>query len=118
MSFGRPCPVSDLFGVAGRELLASLELIDSLEARVPEINSRLPPGGAEHPYVPRLLTVPGIGSVLAFTIAAEIGDVSRFATPTKPTGCTGLCPRVVQSGELRERRSNDPVLPNEEAIET
>ena len=26
MSFGRPCPVSDLFGVAGRELLAGLEL--------------------------------------------------------------------------------------------
>ena len=76
MSFGRPCPVSDLFGVAGRELLArlevpepwlgnvlaSLELIDCLEAQISEINSRLAAGGAEHPYVPRLLTVPGIGS--------------------------------------------------------
>ena len=55
MSFGRPCPVTDLFGVAGRELLArfevpepwpgnvlaSLELIDSLEAQISEINSRL-----------------------------------------------------------------------------
>ena len=29
MSFGRPCPVTDLFGVAGRELLASLEVPDS-----------------------------------------------------------------------------------------
>ena len=26
MSFGRPCPVSDLFGVKGRELLAKLEV--------------------------------------------------------------------------------------------
>jgi transposase len=26
------------------------------------------------------LTVPGIGWVLAFTIAAEIGDISRFAS--------------------------------------
>ena len=26
MSFGRPCPVTDLFGIAGRQLLASLEL--------------------------------------------------------------------------------------------
>ena len=26
ISFGRPCPVTDLFGVAGRELLAKLEL--------------------------------------------------------------------------------------------
>jgi len=30
--------------------------------------------------VPLLLTVPGIGWVLAFTIAAEIGDISRFPT--------------------------------------
>ena len=117
MSFGRPCPVSDLFGVRGRELLASLEvpepwlgnvlasleLIDGLEAEISEINSRLQRGGAEHPYVPKLLTVPGIGSVLAFTIAAEIGDISRFASPTKLTGYTGLCPRVVQSGESDRR---------------
>ena len=111
MSFGRPCPVSDLFGVRGRELLAKLEapepwlgnvlasvcLIDDLEGQIAEINSRLAAGGTEHPYVPRLLTVPGIGSVLAFTIAAEIGDIGRFATPTKLTGYTGLCPLVVQS---------------------
>ena len=68
-----------------------------------EINSRLASGGADHPYVPKLLTVPGIGSVLAFTIAAEIGEISRFASPTKLTGYTGLCPRVVQSGESDRR---------------
>jgi transposase len=45
--------------------------------------------------VPLLVTVPGIGWVLAYTIAAEIGDISRFATPTKLTGYTGLCPRVL-----------------------
>jgi hypothetical protein len=30
--------------------------------------------------------------VLAFTIAGEIGDIHRFATPKKPCGYTGLCP--------------------------
>jgi transposase len=30
--------------------------------------------GADHPYVALLLSVPGIGWVLAYTIAAEIGD--------------------------------------------
>src|SRR6266545_844630 len=117
ITFGKPCPVTDLFGVAGRELLARLEvpepwagnvlasvcLIDTLEAQISELNARLQRGGAEHPYVPKLLSVPGIGSVLAFTIAAEIGDISRFATPTKLTGYTGLCPRVVQSGESDRR---------------
>jgi transposase len=117
MSFGRPCPVTDLFGVEGRELLsrleipepwrgnidASLALIDDLEAQVDEVNAKLRASGADHPYVPKLLTVPGIGWVLAFTIAAEIGEISRFPTPTKLTGYTGLCPTVVQSGE-RDRR--------------
>jgi transposase len=53
--------------------------------------------------VPLLLTVPGIGWVLAFTIAAEIGDIHRFASAKKLCGYTGLCPRVNQSGD-RDRR--------------
>jgi len=117
MTFGHPCPVSDLFGVAGRELLerleipkpwrgtvdASLHLIEDLEQQIDEINGELRISGADHPYVPLLLTVPGIGWVLAFTIASEIGDINRFATPKKLCGYTGLCPRVNQSGE-KDRR--------------
>jgi transposase len=49
------------------------------------------------------LSAPGIGWVLAFTIAAEIGEISRFASPEKLTGYTGLCPRVVQSGDSDRR---------------
>jgi transposase len=117
ITFGHPCPVTDLFGVAGRQLLdrlalpqpwrgtvdASIELIDYLERQVATINQQLRTDGADHPYVPLLLTVPGIGWVLAFTIAAEIGDISRFASAKKLCGYTGLCPRVIQSGE-RDRR--------------
>jgi hypothetical protein len=36
---------------------------------------------AHHPYIPLLRTVPGIGWVLAFTIAAEIGTIERFPHP-------------------------------------
>jgi transposase len=117
INFGRPCPVADLFGLEGRELLArldlpepwrgnvaaSLELIDDLEAQIAEANRRLREGHAEHPYIPLLMSAPGIGSVLAFTIAAEIGEISRFASPEKLTGYTGLCPRVVQSGDSDRR---------------
>ncbi len=53
--------------------------------------------------MPLLCTVPGIGWVLAYTIAAEIGDIARFPSPRKLTGYSGLCPRVYQSGE-RDRR--------------
>ena len=117
ITFGKPCPVTDLFGVAGRRLLdrleipqpwrasvdASLALIDDLERQIAEVNGQLRAGGADHPYVPLLLTVPGIGWVLAFTIAAEIGDITRFSSAKKLCGYTGLCPRVHQSGD-KDRR--------------
>jgi transposase len=117
ITFGHPCPVTDLFGVAGREPLdrfeipppwrstldASLELIGDLEAQIETINKQLRSLGPEHRYMPLLMTVPGIGFVLSYTIAAEIGDIARFASPKKLCGYTGLCPRVNQSGD-RDRR--------------
>ena len=117
INFGRPCPVSDLFGVEGRKLLdrldvpepwqgdviASLELIDHLERQITVAEKRLRTGHADHPYIPLLMSAPGIGWVLAFTIAAEIGEIERFSSPEKLTSYTGLCPKVNQSGE-RDRR--------------
>ena len=41
--------------------------------------------------------------MLGYTIAAEIGDINRFASPKKLTGYTGLCPRVYQSGGTDRR---------------
>jgi transposase len=117
INFGRACPVTDLFGAEGRRLLkrlevpepwrsnvtASVELIDDLEQQIAEINRRLKEEHAYHPYIPLLMSVPGIGWVLAFTIAGEIGDIERFSSPEKLTGYTGLCPRVNQSGESDRR---------------
>jgi transposase len=117
INFGRPCPVTDLFGVEGRKLLARLEvpepwrgnitaavmLIDDLERQIGELNGRLRAGHADHPYIPLLISAPGIGWVLAFTIAAEIGEIERFPSPEKLTGYTGLCPRVNQSGDSDRR---------------
>jgi transposase len=56
---------------------ASLYMIDYLEAEIGSIERQLRAGEAGHPHAPLLLTVPGIGHVLAFTIAAEIGDITR-----------------------------------------
>ena len=119
IAFGHQVPMADLFGVAGRELLAdlefpepwrghvqaSLELIDDLQRRITEIERWLRRSGADHRYIPLLMTAPGIGWVTGFTIAAEIGDINRFASPVKLTGYTGLCPRVKQSGDMDHRGS-------------
>jgi transposase len=117
MSFGHACPVSDLFGVAGRELLGRLDfpdpwrsdvlaavaLIDDLDRQIHDSERELRVLGADHRYVSLLQTVPGIAWVLGYTIAAEIGDIERFATPTKLAGYTGLCPKVRQSGAMDRR---------------
>jgi transposase len=117
LAHGKPSPVSDLFGVAGRALLArlalpepwagnveaSLRLIDELDREIAASEAELRRLGADHRYVPLLLTVPGIAWVLAYTIAAEIGDIGRFPSPRKLAGYTGLCPRVYQSGEHDRR---------------
>jgi transposase len=117
LAHGRPCPVSDLFGVSGRALLerlalpepwagsvhASVRLIDELDQEIAACEAELRRLGADHAYVPLLLTVPGIGWVLGYTIAAEIGDIGRFASATKLSGYTGLCPRVYQSGSSDRR---------------
>lgn len=108
---------SDLFGAAGREMLerlalpdpwrstvaCSLELIDTLNVQIHACERELARLGADHRYVSRLVTCPGVGWVLAYTIASEIGDIGRFESPRKLVGYTGLCPRVDQSGD-RDRR--------------
>jgi transposase len=117
MTFGHPRPMADLFGVAGRELLASLELpepwqanlaqslalIDDLGARAYALELELRTLGANHPSMRLLMTVPGVGWVLASTIGSEIGDIGHFASPKKLAGYTGLCPLVRQSGP-KDRR--------------
>ncbi len=103
MAFGHACPVSDLFGRSGRELLARLDfpdpwqadvlgalaMIDDLDRQIDTIERELRALGAEHRYVSLLQSVPGIGWVLGYTIAAEIGDIERF--------------RVRQSGAMDRR---------------
>ena len=91
--------MADLFGAGGRRLLAdldfpepwlghvraSVELIDDLDRRIGEIERWLQRSGADHRYIPLLMSAPGIGWITGFTIAAEIGDIDRFVSPVKLT---------------------------------
>jgi hypothetical protein len=70
ITFGKPCPVSDLFGHAGREVLdrlqipdpwrrnvdARLALIEDLAPPIAQLTVELRPMGADHRYVPLLVT--------------------------------------------------------------
>jgi transposase len=117
IAFGHPVPVSDLFGTKGRELLArlaipepwattlatSLRLVDDLGREIGACEAELRRLGADHPDIPLLMTIPGVAWVLGYTIAGEIGDIGRFASPKRLAGYTGLCPIVRQSGGRDDR---------------
>lgn len=119
IAFGHPCPVSDLFGTAGLALLgrlelpepwasdvkAALSLIEVLDAEIDELEAKIRRAVLKSPEMALLMSVPGIGFVLSYTIMSEIGDVSRFASAKKLCGYTGLCPRVYQSGGADHRGS-------------
>src|SRR5437868_9417393 len=73
LAHGKPCPLSDLFGLAGRRLLerlalpepwtstvaASLQLIDELDQQINDCERELHRLGADHRYMPLLVTVQG-----------------------------------------------------------
>lgn len=114
ITHGIPNPSSDLFGVGGRRLVerirlsepwqsttaASLALIDSLDEEISACERELKALGADHPYVPLLMTCPGIAWVLAFTIASEIGDIHRFQAPVKLVGYRARTARFTRYSHL------------------
>lgn len=114
-TFGVEVPMTDLFGVGGRELLGGLalpdawadgierciRLIDVLGHEIGAIDAEL--AGVDHPDRALLMTAPGIGPVLGYLIASEVGGIERFASPKRLVGYTGLVPYVHQSGASDHR---------------
>ncbi len=125
-AFGHPCPVSDLFGVAGRRQLAvlklpepwagdvtaALRLIEVRDGGIEDCEATVRKAGADHRYVPLLMTAPGIGWVPGYTSpprSATSADSRRrrswSATPgcarrwISPAGMTGAArwPRTARS---------------------
>jgi transposase len=76
-----------------------LELAAEMDRRIDPIDRELGPIARSDERAELLTTMPGIGPLLGLTFAAEIGEVSRFASPGKLIGYAGLAPRVSQSGE-------------------
>ncbi|MBE2290073.1 MAG: IS110 family transposase [Chitinophagaceae bacterium] len=55
-----------------------------------------------------LLSVPGIGSITAMGLIAEIGDFSRFKDPDQYASYLGLCPWEHSSGDNRQTKGIQP----------
>jgi transposase len=110
---GIPIPVSDLFGVRGRDLLATLELppvsagrlaaclrlIDDCAREIIAADREIVRAFKGDDRVRRLLPIPGIGLLTAATIIAEVGDVGRFPSANHLASWAGLTPTERSSAD-------------------
>lgn len=104
--------VSDIFGKKGMGFLDKLELpapaglllkqqlemLKNTQTRIKEDEAALAgmmssTQGQEH-----VLSIPGMGPILAAVVVNEIDDISRFKSAQKLCGYIGLCPSTSSSG--------------------
>jgi len=107
--------ISDLFGKTGRTYLAEaaaelptetrrmvvtqLEAVDEMTEKIEAVERRIQEQIAPSAEVQLLLSLPGVGAILAPVIWLEIGDVNRFPRAEQLASYAGLVPRVIASGE-------------------
>jgi transposase len=124
---GVKVPMSDLFGVAGNQLLDELELpdayamrlaslrwlIETIDTEIDEFDDAIDEaidGDLRAGYV-AIQAIPGVGPVLAAVFVAEIGDIHRFPGPAQLCSWAGLTPRhresdaKVQRGQITKQGS-------------
>jgi len=103
--------MSDLFGLAGTELLDRLNLpapyaarIDSLRRLMDDLDFEIDLFAgmvrgrmAREPGYTAVQVIPGIGPTLAAVFVAEIGDITRFTSAPKLTCWAGLTPKHHES---------------------
>ncbi len=108
---GRP-PVSDLFGVKGRQWLRQLELpveecepvegcmrhAEFLDSEIAEVERLIARQMLSCSDARRLMSVPGVNVICAASFLAAIGDIRRFKTARQLAAYLGLDPKVRQSG--------------------
>jgi transposase len=103
--------MSDLFGVAGSDLLGRLQLpvpyaariaslrrlIDDLDFEIDLFAGMVRGRLVTDPAYTALLAIPGVGPILAAVFLVEVGEVARFATAPKLACWAGLTPKHHES---------------------
>jgi len=100
--------VTDLFGKTGRGYLKQLtispiyrramdgylELINTINGMVKDLEHDIQKDARSDPSIQLLSTIPGIGTILAHIIAAEIGDINRFVSSSRLASYAGIIPSL------------------------
>jgi transposase len=118
------CPVAKVFSVAGRRWLQQLvgdpapplptssqatlrgylQLLDYLRRQIAQATRTFQQQVRATPAARRLCTLPGIQSILAYTLLAEIGRIERFPTARHLVSYSLLAPRAWETGTPPEPR--------------
>ncbi len=95
-------------------LLPILEEITELEERIQEIERQLAVIGAQDPVVQRLMTIPGVGLIIATAMVASVPHIYAFARGRQFSAWLGITPREFSSGNTRRlgsiTKKGDPYL--------
>ena len=114
--------VTDLFGQAGREWLASvelpqpvrvqvellLELVDLLDGQIARLDRRVRRAVKASPMAQQLESIPGVGPFAALLMAAEVGPLDRFPTSHHLASYAGLVASTRSSGDKTRHGSVGP----------
>lgn len=106
-------PFSDLFGLAGRKFLRSLklrpvyqqqldnylELLVEVERRLKKVTLEIKASVRPDPRAELLMTIPGVGYLIAYLLLWEIGEIGRFLSAKKLCAYAGLVPITRQSAD-------------------
>lgn len=107
------CEYSDILGKGAQEWLTSLScpspykeeidtsifLANNLTLQIERYTTSVKDQVQKDPNAQLLLTVPGIGEILALTLSVEIGDVHRFVNDRALASYAGVVPSVHSSGD-------------------
>jgi transposase len=82
-----------------RTIARHLGELDRIGAELAELDKVLANEALGDDRVRRLMTIGGVNAVVAMSVLAAIGEITRFSSPEKLVSYLGLNPRVRQSGE-------------------
>lgn len=108
---GVTVPMTDLFGVAGAQLLDELQLAKAFQTRIVSLRKLIGMYDLEIDVFGKMIgsqlvgdrgfkaiqAIDGVGPTMASVFVAEIGDVTRFARPEQLCSWAGMTPRHRES---------------------
>jgi transposase len=105
--------ISQLDQISCSSLNALLESVEAIEGSLTKLDKMLSELGQKDVDCQRLMTIPGVGAIIAMTYKAAVDDPNRFERSETVGAYMGLTPRQYASGEIDRHGSISKMGPQE-----